>query len=66
MSEEGSFWLTVSEKLIGIVLVIVSLMMVYYTATSTPALNPFTGMFAFLGMVLLASGAFLIVVKAPE
>ncbi len=67
MSEEGaSFWITLTEKFIGVILVVVSLLLIYYTATSTPVLNPFTGLFAFLSIVMLLGGAFLIVVKAPE
>ena len=67
MSEEGStFWISLTEKLIGIILIIVSIIMFYYTATSTDTLNVFTGLFAFLGVVVLVGGAFLIVVKPPE
>jgi len=67
MSEEGpSFWLTLTEKIMGLVLIIVSIMLIYYTATSVNVLNVFTGLFAFLSVMLLLGGAFLIVVKAPE
>lgn len=67
MSEEGaSFWISLTEKLIGIVLIIVSIIMFYFTATSTDTLTVFTGLFAFLGIVVLMGGAFLIVVKPPE
>ncbi len=66
MSEEGSFWTTLAEKIIGIVLVILSILMFYFTATSAASLSLFTGFFAFLGVVVLVAGAFLIVVKPPE
>jgi hypothetical protein len=67
MSQEGpSFWLTMTEKLIGIVLIIVSIIMLYFTATSTTTLTVATGLFTFLGVLVLASGAFFIVVKPPE
>jgi hypothetical protein len=67
MSEEGaSFWITLTEKFIGLILIIVSILMIYFTATSTSVLTVFTGLFAFLGAVLLIGGAFLIIVKAPE
>jgi heme/copper-type cytochrome/quinol oxidase subunit 4 len=67
VSEEGStFWISLTEKLIGIILIIVSIIMFYYTATSTDTLNVFTGLFAFLSVVVLVGGAFLIVVKPPE
>ena len=66
MSEEGNLWITVAEKLIGILLIIVSAVMLYFTATSADVLSAYTGFFAFLGVVILVAGAFLIVVKHPE
>jgi len=67
MSEEGaSFWLTLAEKFIGLILIILSILLIYFTATSTTVLTVFTGLFAFMSAVLLIGGAFLIVVKAPE
>jgi uncharacterized membrane protein HdeD (DUF308 family) len=67
MSEEGSsFWITLVEKSIGAVLISLSILMFYFTATSTSVLSAFTGLFAFLGVVVLLGGAFLIVTKPPE
>ncbi len=66
MSEEGSFWITIAEKLIGVILIIVSVVMLYFTATSGNSLSLYTGFFGFLGIVVLLAGAFLIVVKPPE
>jgi membrane-bound ClpP family serine protease len=67
MSEEGtSFWATLAEKLIGLTLIILSIVLFYFTATSTATLNPFTGIFAFLGVAVLIGGAFLLVTKPPE
>jgi hypothetical protein len=66
MSEEGSFWLTIAEKVIGIVLIIVSIVMLYVTATSGATLGLFTGFFGFLGVIVLIAGGFLIVVKPPQ
>jgi heme/copper-type cytochrome/quinol oxidase subunit 4 len=67
VSEEGSsFWISITEKLVGIILIIVSILMFYFTATSADTLNVFTGLFAFLGVVVLLGGAFLMVVKPPE
>ena len=66
MSEEGNFWITIAEKLIGIILVIASITMIYFTATSATTLSLFTGFFTFLSVVVLIAGAFLIVVKPPE
>ncbi len=66
VSEVGSFWITIAEKIIGIVLIIISITMLYFTATSASTLSLFTGFFAFLGIVVLASGVLLLVVKPPE
>ena len=66
MSEEGSFWITITEKVIGIILIIVSITMLYFTLTSDATLGAFTGLFGFLGVVVLIAGGFLIVVKPPE
>jgi uncharacterized membrane protein HdeD (DUF308 family) len=67
MSEEGtSFWITLTEKVIGIVLIILSILMIYFTLTSVAALSLFTGFFTFLSVVILIGGAFLLVTKPPE
>ena len=66
MSEEGSFWLTIAEKVIGIILIIVSILMLYFTATSGSTLSLYTGFFAFLGVVVLIGGVFLLLVRPPE
>jgi hypothetical protein len=67
MSEEGdSFWISLTEKLIGLTLIILSILMFYFTATSGSVLSIYTGLFAFLGVVVLLGGAFLIVIKPPE
>jgi hypothetical protein len=66
MSEEGSFWISLAEKLFGLILIIISILMIYFTATSTAVLGMFTGLFGFLSAVILIAGAFLMIVKAPE
>lgn len=67
MSEEGdSFWITLAEKFFGLLLVAISIIMFYFTFTSTAALGIFTDFFGFLGVIILIAGAFLIVVKPPE
>ncbi len=66
MSETGTFWINLSEKAIGLLLVSLSLLMIYFTATSTTVLGAYSGFFGFLGAIVLVAGAFLIVVKPPE
>ncbi|MCW4009721.1 MAG: hypothetical protein NWF05_03770 [Candidatus Bathyarchaeota archaeon] len=67
MSEEGaSFWITLIEKVIGIVLIALSILMIYFTFNSVNVLTIFTGLFTFLSVVLMIGGAFLIITKPPE
>ncbi len=66
MSEEGSFWIKVAEKFLGLIVAIIGAVLVYFTATSSAALGSFTVLFIFLSVVFLAAGMFLIVVKPPE
>ncbi|MEM3356686.1 MAG: hypothetical protein QW166_02545 [Candidatus Bathyarchaeia archaeon] len=64
MSEEGGgFGLALAEKFFGLLLLIVGALMGYYTFTSTADLGICTGLFAFLSIVLLALGLFLIIAK---
>ena len=63
---EVSFGVKLTEKLLGIILLIISGLMIYFTATSTAALGGFVGFFAFLSAIVLIVGAFLVVVKIPE
>ena len=66
MSEEGSLWVGLAEKFFGLILVILSIIMIYFTATSTDTLSIYTGLFGFLSAIVLIAGAFMIVVKPPE
>ena len=66
MSEEGSFWIKIAEKFFGLLIIFLGALLVYFTATSSAALGVYTALFVFLSIVVLAAGAFLIVVKPPE
>ncbi len=67
MSDEGdTFWVSLAEKSVGILLIIISALMLYFTATSIDSLGAFSWMFGFLGIVILALGIFLLLVKPPE
>ena len=66
MSEEGdTFWVSLAEKLFGILLIAIGAVMLYYTATSS-GLGGFTLLFGVLSVVMLIIGLFLLLVKAPE
>ncbi len=65
MSETGSFWINLAEKFFGLILVVIGLVLIYFTATSAD-LGAYMGFFGFLSMVVVVAGAFLIIVKPPE
>jgi hypothetical protein len=67
MSEEGdTFWVSLSEKFLGLLLLIIGAVTLYFTFTTTTSLGGFTGLFGFLSIVILAVGVFLLIVKPPE
>jgi hypothetical protein len=66
MSEGDSYWITLAEKIVGIVLIIISGLMLYWTLTSTDTLGSFTWIFAVLGAVVLIVGILLLIVKPSE
>ncbi len=66
MSEEGdTFWVSLAERLFGILLIIIGAVMLYYTATSAE-LGPFNVLFGALAVILVILGFFLLLVKPPE
>jgi len=66
MSEADSYWVTLAEKIVGIVLIIISGLMIYYTATSTDTLGESSWIFGVLGAVVLIVGILLLLVRPEE
>ena len=66
MSEGDTFWISLGEKFLGLLLLILGVLLLYYTATSTVQLSVFTGLFGFLGVAVLVIGIVLLLVKPPE
>jgi uncharacterized membrane protein len=66
MSEESSFWIGLAEKFFGLLLTIIGVLMIYYSATSGSNLNVFAGFFVFLSALLLIAGLFLLLVRPSE
>jgi len=66
MSEGDTFWISLAEKFLGLLLTIIGALFLYFTLTSTAALAGFTGLFGFLSVVVLLIGLFLLVVRPPE
>lgn len=66
MSEEGdTFWVSLTERLFGLLLIIIGALMLYFTLTSTE-LGGFTLLFSALSVILVILGIFLLIVKPPE
>jgi len=63
MSEEGGFGLEVAEKFLGLIIFIVGILTLYYTVSSSDALDGFTGLFSFLSIILVALGFVLLIAK---
>ena len=66
MSEQDTFWISLSEKFFGLLLLIIGAILLYFTATSTTELGGFTAFFGFLSIVILALGVVLLLVRPPE
>ena len=66
MSEQDTFWISLSEKFLGLLLAITGGLLLYFTATSIPALGVFSAFFGFLSIILLVIGVILLLVKPPE
>jgi hypothetical protein len=64
MSEEGSFGVTATEKMFGLIVLVMGFVAMYYTLTSAAALMAFTGFFGFLSLILIILGVVLIAAKA--
>ena len=66
MSEEGdTFWVSLAERLFGLLLIVIGAVMLYFTVT-TADLGPFNVLFGALSVILVLLGIFLLLVKPPE
>jgi hypothetical protein len=63
MSEEGGFGIAFAEKLFGALLMVVGALAMYFAYTSIEALGSFVGFFAFLNIVIMVLGFFLLTAK---
>ncbi|MDD3792715.1 MAG: hypothetical protein PHY74_06255 [Candidatus Bathyarchaeota archaeon] len=63
MGEEGDiFWVSLAERVIGILVIIIGAIMLYFTAT-TADLGGFGVFFSVLSIILLILGVFLLIIK---
>ena len=66
MSEEGdTFFVSLAEKLLGLLLIVIGAILIYLTAT-TGGLGDFTVFFGVLSLIMLIIGVFLLLVRASE
>jgi len=66
MGEEGDiFWVSLAERVIGILVIIIGAIMLYFTAT-TADLGGFGGLFSVLSIILLILGVFLLIMKTSH
>jgi hypothetical protein len=66
MSVEGdTFWVSLTERLFGLLIIVIGGLMVYFTATSSE-LGPFSVLFGALGVILILVGIFLLLIKPSE
>jgi hypothetical protein len=66
MSDEGdTFWVSLIERVFGLVLIIIGALVLYFTAT-TAGIGGFGAFFGALSIILVILGVFLLVVKPPQ
>ncbi len=67
MSDEGdTYWVSLTEKLFGVFLIIIGALILYFTVISTSTLGVFTAFFGFLSIIVVVVGVLLLLVKPPE
>jgi ABC-type tungstate transport system substrate-binding protein len=67
MSEEGdTFWVSLAEKFLGLLVIVIGGVLLYLTATSTGELGAFSLFFGVLSVILLAIGLFMLLVRPTE
>jgi hypothetical protein len=66
MSDEGdTFWVSLFERLIGLLLIIIGALLLYFSAT-TADLGGFGLFFGVISIVLVILGLFLFILKPPQ
>ncbi|HLN44815.1 MAG TPA: hypothetical protein VK209_03835 [Candidatus Sulfotelmatobacter sp.] len=66
MSEEDTFWISLGQRFFGLLLLIIGIIMIYFTVTSIAELAAFSFFFGFLSVVLLVIGIALLIARSPE
>ena len=64
MSEEAPIGLTIMEKLLGLIIILIGTITFYVTYTSMASIGPLLPFFLTVGLVLVALGIFILLVRA--
>lgn len=64
MSKEGPIGLTIMEKLLGILIILVGFIMFYVTYTNIGSIGSAPTFFLVLGIALIVLGVFVLIAKA--
>jgi len=63
LSDEGdSFWASLIERVLGLVLIVIGAVLLYLTVT-TPEISGFGAIFGFISVVVLIIGVVLLILK---
>jgi hypothetical protein len=63
LSEEGGFGIKLAERFFGLIILIVGVLMLYYTLTSLQDLGSATGLLVFINVILIVLALFLLTAK---
>ena len=66
MSEEDTFWISLGQRFFGLILLIIGIILIYFTVTSLSELAAFAGLFGFLSIVILVIGIVLLIAKPRD
>ena len=66
MSEKKALGLIATEKILGLIILIIGAILTYYTQTSPEAAKLLTGFFTFTGITLIILGTIMIIAKTKE
>jgi hypothetical protein len=63
LSQEGGFGLSVLQRFLGLLILALGLLSLYYTLTSLPELGSYAGLFGFLNIIMIVLGMVLLTAK---
>ena len=64
MKVADTFWVGFTERIFGLILIIIGAVQLYFTVTSD--LGGFTVLFSAIGVIVLIVGVILLIVKPPQ